>query len=398
MVDLVRLGVCHFPPFTYIQGAATFGPWIWAATNAVDKTYAAGYDFVHLDDESCTMTDMLVGLRDNMFDVAVHPMLMDAECDGCEWTYPLSTNGLVSVIADDSGTKTSIFTDVFEPNIWRYLFALAAVFVTSAVGMEWSRKRWRHIAYSFLSLTTNLHVPEDIAGGTYFLYMSMVVCSTMTIALYTAEVTSTILQEKTSPGLNIRGLVNSGKRFSVVDGGPSVQMAYEFPDAKYDVLPQASALASLPTLMLYEQGEMMTRAACDPLVSRSGAINRLAYSMAFRQGFSGKTNMNDYFRDLTVTDTMEATMTTWLNQKYQCVDEQAVQIDAKFMEPFLWASLCIFAFAVICRFLPERQVSSEEDERHPTGLLPSGTIRRLGQLPRYIQRCVARRGQRDGDR
>jgi hypothetical protein len=62
--------------------------------------------------------------------------------------------------------------------------------------------------------------------------------------------------------MNIRGIVNSGVPFSVVDGGPSQQMAFEYPNDTYSVLPQSSALlqSAFPTLMLYEQGEMLTRA------------------------------------------------------------------------------------------------------------------------------------------
>jgi hypothetical protein len=51
----------------------------------------------------------------------------------------------------------------------------------------------------------------------------------MILALYTAELISTILQEKVPLGMNIRGVVNSGVPFSVVDGGPSQQMAFEYP-------------------------------------------------------------------------------------------------------------------------------------------------------------------------
>jgi hypothetical protein len=101
--------------------------------------------------------------------------------------------------------------------------------------------------------------------------------------------------------MNIRGVVNSGVP-SVVDG-PSQQMAFEYPNDTYSVLPQSSALlqSAFPTLMLYEQGEMLTRAACDPIASVSGAINRIAYSMAFRSGFEHTETMNTYFTQISVS-------------------------------------------------------------------------------------------------
>jgi hypothetical protein len=135
--------------------------------------------------------------------------------------------------------------------------------------------------------------------------------------------------------MNIRGIVNSGVPFSVVDGGPSQQMAFEYPNDTYSVLPQSSALlqSAFPTLMLYEQGEMLTRAACDPIASVSGAINRIAYSMAFRSGFEHTETMNTYFTQISVSDTMEATMQTWIAQKYTCVEESAVQLGIDFVLP-----------------------------------------------------------------
>jgi hypothetical protein len=124
-----------------------------------------------------------------------------------------------------------------------------------------------------------------------------------------------------------------------VDGGPSQQMAFEYPNDTYSVLPQSSALlqSAFPTLMLYEQGEMLTR-ACDPIASVSGAINRIAYSMAFRSGFEHTETMNTYFTQISVSDTMEATMQTWIAQKYTCVEESR-STRSRLRVTFLWISL-----------------------------------------------------------
>jgi hypothetical protein len=104
--------------------------------------------------------------------------------------------------------------------------------------MEWSRARFNHIAYAVLSLTANMHTPDCITEHGYVLYANMVVFTTMIISLYTAELTSIVLQGESSARRNIRGLVRSGKPFSVVDGGPSQQLAFEYPDADYNVLPK----------------------------------------------------------------------------------------------------------------------------------------------------------------
>lgn len=364
-MDAIRLGVCHFPPFTYIQNNAVFGPWIWAVKNAVPSGYE--YDFVTLEDENCTMSNMLDGLSSSLFDVAVHPMAMDSECDSCTWSYPLSSNGLVTVTADDQSARLNIFLNVFPNTVWYCIGAVATAFMISAVIMEWHRARFNHVAYSFLSLMANMHTPNCIAGGTYVLYANMVIFTSMILALYTAELISTILQEKVPAGVNIRGVVNSGVPFSVVDGGPSQQIAFEYPDATYSILPQSSALlqSAFPTLMLYEQGEMLTKASCDPVASKSGAINRIAYSMAFREGFDQREAMNLYFREVSVSDTMEATMQTWITQKYSCVEESAVQLGLDFVLPFLWISLGMYTTSVLFNVIVERnfgkQVSADDE-------------------------------------
>jgi hypothetical protein len=64
--------------------------------------------------------------------------------------------------------------------------------------------------------------------------------------------------------------------------------------------------------MLFEQGDMLTKGSCDPLASKSGAINRL-YTLAFRKGFEARDTMNQYLRQLSV-DTLDATMKTWITQ------------------------------------------------------------------------------------
>jgi hypothetical protein len=49
------------------------------------------------------------------------------------------------------------------------------------------------------------------------------------IALYTANLTSAVLQEKALIGNNVKKVIVSQLPFSVVAGGPVLQMGYEFP-------------------------------------------------------------------------------------------------------------------------------------------------------------------------
>jgi hypothetical protein len=93
-----------------------------------------------------------------------------------------------------------------------------------------------------------MHTPDCIAGGTYVLYANMVIFTSMTRSVYCrANIYDS--PGKVPLGMNIRGVVNSGVPFSVVDGGPSQQMAFEYPNDTYSVLPQSSALlqSAFPT-------------------------------------------------------------------------------------------------------------------------------------------------------
>jgi hypothetical protein len=82
---------------------------------------------------NCTMPNMLDGLNSSLFDVAVHPMTMDSDCDSCTWAYPLTSNGLVMVPVDDQSERLSIFLNVFPNKVWYCIGAVASAFMISAV-------------------------------------------------------------------------------------------------------------------------------------------------------------------------------------------------------------------------------------------------------------------------
>lgn len=83
--------------------------------------------------------------------------------------------------------------------------------------------------------------------------------------------------------------------------------------------------------------------------------------MAFRKGFEARDTMNQYLRQLSVSDTLDATMKTWITQKYTCVEESAVQLDGQFIIPFLWISLGVFATSIIMRII-ERKLKSNDNK------------------------------------
>jgi hypothetical protein len=102
--------------------------------------------------------------------------------------------------------------------------------------------------------------------------------------------------------------------------------------------------------MLFEQGDMLTKGSCDPLASKSGAINRL-YTL-WRSAKASR-------REIRWTSTCDNFLWTPLTRPwrlgshkvYMC--ESAVQLDGQFILPFLWISLGVFATSILMRIMKE---------------------------------------------
>jgi hypothetical protein len=343
-----RLGICDFPPFTYIDHGRAYGPWVSLIRGALPRN--ATSEFVTLNTGECNSDAMLQSLALNRTDIAVHPMIMDGECDGCLWSYPLSSNGLVMVSGLES-ESANIFLSSFTTGAWLMVGAMAAMFAISAILMEWRRSRWTNAPHAFLTLAANIHMSSDVGIPAYTLYTAMVVCSTLTAALYTADLTSTVLQEKSLIGNNVKKVIAGGRPFSVVEGGPVTQMGHEFPAAAFAIVPVDRAEASLPSLMLWEQGERLVNKMCDPVVSVSGAINRLPYGMAFREGAGGVDVVNGGLREASLSDIPQASMVSWITGRYQCVEQRAVQMNRAMITPLLLATLVVYACVVGAKVL-----------------------------------------------
>lgn len=341
-----RLGICNFPPFTYIDHGYGYGPWVSLIHTALPQN--ATSEMVTLTSERCNSAAMLQSLALNEIDIAVHPMIMDDVCDGCQWSYPLSSNGLVMVSGLESEVS-NIFLSSFTAGAWIMIGAMVLAFAISAVMMEWRRSRWINAPHTMLTMAANIHMSQDVWISAYVLYTAMVVCSTLTVALYTADLTSTVLQEKVLVGRNVKKVIAGGMPFSVVEGGPVTQMGLEFPSAAFAAVSADGAEASLPCLMLWEQGERLVNKMCDPVVSVSGAINRVPYSMAFRGGVVGADLVNNRLRAASLSDNIQASMVSWISERYLCVEERAVQIYQEMVTPLLLASLGVYAGAIIVK-------------------------------------------------
>lgn len=343
-----RLGICDFPPFTYIDHGREYGPWVSLIRGALPRN--ATSEFVTFNTGECNSDIMLQSLALNHTDIAVHPMIMDGQCDSCLWSYPLSSNGLVMVSGLES-ESANIYLSSFTTAAWLMIGAMAAMFAISAILMEWRRSRWINAPHTFLTLAANIHMSTDIGIPAYTLYAAMVVCSTLTAALYTADLTSMVLQDKSLIGNNVKKVIAGGRPFSVVEGGPVQQMAYEFPAASFSIVSADRAEASLPSLMLWEQGERLVNKMCDPVVSVSGAINRLPYGMAFREGAAGVDIVNSRLREASLSDSPQASMVSWIIGRYQCVEQQAVQMNRAMITPLLLATLVVYACAISAKVL-----------------------------------------------
>jgi hypothetical protein len=75
--------------------------------------------------------------------------------------------------------------------------AMAAIkFAISAILMEWRRSRWTNAPHAFLTLAANIHMSADVGIPAYTLYTAGGMFNADGHALYTADLTSTVLQEK----------------------------------------------------------------------------------------------------------------------------------------------------------------------------------------------------------
>jgi hypothetical protein len=349
------LAVCNFPPFTYVTGSTAYGPWVSLAMQAlpVNATHA----FVLLDSRMCNSAGMLATLASGAAHVAVFPMLMDSPCEGCVWSYPLSSNGLLMVSGLESVRRDPFFGS-FSWQTWAILAALVVVFMVASVVLERRRERWRTLCYSFLTLLANLHLPEDASAATFVLYTGMTLCSTMVVAVYTANLTASVLQERKLTGMNVRAFVNAGNRFSVAAGPPADQMALEYPGAAYNIVPGARAGTSLPCLMLWEQGTVIVEGSCDPVAAVSGAINRLPLSMAFAGSLPYIDDIRSVLQEMAQNDVSQREMLAWIPQKYQCLRQQAVKIEARMLAPLAVASLAVYIFACVWKIVSLSECSA----------------------------------------
>lgn len=339
-----RLGICNFPPFTYLDHGSAYGPWLSLIRDALPRNATSA--IVMYGGAACSSKGMLQSIAAGEIDVAVHPMVMDGACDGCMWSYPLASNGLVMVSGLES-QDADIFLSAFTFRAWLVMAAVMAAFVLSTVVMEWRRSRWSNAPHTVLTLAANLHMAPDVMASTYTLYAAMVVCSTLMISLYTADMTSTVLQEKTLVGSNVKAVIASGKPFSAVVGGPVLQMGMEYPNAAFTTVTAEAAETSLPCLMLWEQGERLVNKMCDPVVSVSGAMNRIPYSMALSPAHPGIEQVNFRLKEASLADTIQRDMVSWIPQRYTCVENAAVQVDRSMMRPLLLATLVVYGAAVI---------------------------------------------------
>jgi hypothetical protein len=332
-----------------VDNGVGFGPWVSLVYNSLPSNSSS--EIVEIDSALCNSATMLRGIAAGMFDIAVHPILMDSDCDGCTWSYPLSANGLVMVSGLES-ERSDIYFTPFTTNAWFAIGGMMMVTVTSIFIMEWKRDGWASAPHALLTMAANMHRTDTVRAPAYILYITLAVCSTLLIALYSATLTSTVLQEKALIGNNVKKVIASKLPFSVVAGGPVTQMTYEFPETDYYSTVTADAAdQALPCLMLWEQGERLVSKSCDPLVSVSGAINRIPYSMAFRAGTDGAAWVNDEFRKASLSDAPQASMLSWIQQRYTCVEERAIRLDSRTMEPLLWVSIGVYTLAAIAKIM-----------------------------------------------
>jgi hypothetical protein len=199
-------------------------------------------------------------------------MLMDSDCDGCVWTYP--SNGLVMVSGLES-ERSNIYTAPFTSQAW-YAIAMMITFILSISVMEWMRDGWistpRHpdadSQHASLSWSPCISI-HSVYRTRHMLHLL--------IALYTANLTSAVLQEKSFDRKQCEKKVIVSQLPFSVGGRARLTDGVRVPGDTHDGFSRSRRGGS--TIPWHRaEGLRLVAKSCDPLVSVSGAINRIPYS------------------------------------------------------------------------------------------------------------------------
>lgn len=347
-MSVVRLAVCDHRPFTYVMGDKVFGPWVAVALSALPD----GSDPVFVTVNACNSAGMLASLAADEADVAVHPMLLDGGgCAACTWTFPVSNNGHVFVSAYEAPPFTSLLFDHYTRGAWLLVSGIVLAFVVSAIVMERRRAGFMHVVFGIMSLTNNLTLADDYSAATHVLYVGMAICCTLMVAVYTADLTSWVLQEKEYVGVNVKALLAAGERFSVVEGGAAEQMVAQYPTAlpgqAYDVVPAGSVRDELPCMMPWEMASMLRGESCDPMGFVTGHLTRVPHTMVFRSDWEGGARFDAALRDLSLRSYIQTATTAWIDGRYRCVQPSAVRIDTNVVAPLMLVTAGVYAMCLV---------------------------------------------------
>jgi hypothetical protein len=209
-------------------------------------------------------------------------------------------------------------------------------FILSISVMEWMRTV-DSTPHAILTLTANMHRSRGPAHQHVFCIYRTRAYAPLLIALYTANLTSAVLQEKALIGNNEKK--TSSSQFSVVAEGPSYRWgtSSQGHSRRFQPKPQRRLYHHVGT------GREAGGRQCDPLVSVSGAINRIPYSMAIRAGTVDEKLINDNLQ-VALADTRKLPWCHGSNSVTR-VWRRRCQIDVATMLPLLWVSIAVYALA-----------------------------------------------------
>lgn len=348
------MSVCHFPPYTYVtagrRGVLVYGPWVHSFLQAVGN--GSDRADVTWSVTACGVGPMLASLRSGAADAALHPMLVGQECGGCTWSYPMQMSGMMFVSGAPHAALDALAP--FSSTSWALIMSVLVGFALTAAALD---RQPRHLFYVLLTVTSNLQYPDTTVTAVHVLYAGLAVFSTLMSSIYVSDLTANVLREKSVTATRMKDLMKAGSSFNVMEGGALQQMQAQYPDARYNVVPYDVAVASVPSLVPWEVGEMIKESACVPISAETGIAARLPYGIAFAPALPEATvaAVNARIRDVVLSDEMQYDTLRWIGLKYECGDSGAPRLTSATMMPMahvgMWVCVSVVGATLVRAYI-----------------------------------------------
>lgn len=215
-IDTLKIGIYHSPPFVIYEEddkISGVSPWLWRSINAEIQQ---PYQFIRYNDEQ-PLRDILMDLETGSIDLSINPLtLTSSRQQRVNFTYPFYTGNLTVVAKKDSKFDffSKIVVAIFSHHVL-YLIVILAFLVVFFGVLIWVVERKNHhfergfqgllssFWWSAVTMTTVGYgdkVPISNLGR--FIALFWMLCSLITISIFSASITSNLTVHKLASNNN----------------------------------------------------------------------------------------------------------------------------------------------------------------------------------------------------